>query len=333
MVLCIRLQYLKSTTPSKILEFLSGQCSAVSLLSLLDLVQEPTLRVLSVQLKYGPWRDAFVKCWARIAKGEEFRGLGEQGRARILVKALQSMCRQMHGCDDSVWNESLGKNISHVNGPLATLSRLGILKKVQQRRSRVRSVLKLGKMGTLRRLCSGVLEMASAKAKVLRWVKLASECHVDAPRTCQAWVAEHGKANAIFENHSLFADRSYMRNFVIRALLLAAMEAASVKKLSGSDGISAAAFAAAFPDQRSWISRMCTRPGITLADFLASIDYHGRPELLTMFLCLLLNPRMRLKPAWFTANHQKLCSTMVEQHRCLGVFRLPELCVQDALGH
>ena len=37
------------------------------------------------------------------------------------------MCIDMDGVDARLWSASLGKNISHANGPLATLNRLGIL--------------------------------------------------------------------------------------------------------------------------------------------------------------------------------------------------------------
>lgn len=315
------------------------------MVGMVGIVEEPTLRLICIQLKYGPWRDALVICWKRQAAGkQEFwrSGVGDghsADRARILVMALRDTCQQMQGRDDSVWVASLGRNISHVSGPLATMARLGIVKKMRQGSpQRMHAgVLKLGaSSGTFRRLCSGVVEMASAETKVLRWVRVASGCRaVEAPKTCQEWVAEHGKVDAIFAKHRIFPSKSYMRNFVIRGLLLAAMHAAGVRKLSGSKNISAGAFADAFPDQGSWIKRMCLRQRveISLADFAATIDYDGRVEHLTMYLCLLLNPRMRLAPAWFSANRRRLCSSMLQQHRSsLGVFRLPELCVQDCMS-
>ena len=133
----------------------------------------------------------------------------------------------------------------------------------------------------------------------------------------------------MFQKSHIFANKSYMRNFVIRGLLLAAMEAAGVRKLSGAGDISATAFAAAFPDQRSWIRRMCARPGVSLAQLVASLEYRGRVELLTMVTCLLLNPRMRFSPQWFADHRRILCRHMVQQHREHGVYRLPELCVKD----
>ena len=283
------------------------------------------MRCLSIQLKYSPWRDALVNCWSKVAKQQGFRCSDVQGRARILTETLRSMCVDMDGVDTTLWSDSLGRNISHANGPLATLHRLGILT-VQKRHLKSRR-LRVGQ-GTGRWLCSGVLAITKARAHVSRWVLLADACQVVAPSTCHGWVAEQARVNRIFQNCQMFADASYMRNFVIRGLLLAAMAAAGVPKLTGAAKIDVQSFAASFPDQRCWICRLSGgRPG-TLAEFAEGLGYDGRPELLTMFLCLLLTRSMQVNPAWLLARRARLSKAMLAQRDSRGLFKLPALCVQ-----
>ena len=151
-----------------------------------------------------------------------------------------------------------------------------------------------------------------------------------APHTCEGWVSEHARVNQIFQDHRTFSDKSYMRNFVIRGLMLAAMAAAGIPKLTGAAKINAHTFASSFPDQRCWIRTLSDDATCaTLAQFAAGLGYDGRPELLTMFLCLLLARSMRVNPAWLLARRSRLSKAMVSQHDRHGLFRLPALCVQD----
>ena len=285
------------------------------------------MRAIGIQLKYGPWRDALVRCWKQIAKQQGFRGSDVRSRAHILTEAMRRMCLDMDGVDTSIWSESLGRNISHANGPLATLIRMGILS-VKKKHLKSRQV-RVGQ-GSGRWLCSGVLALAKAQEKVAQWVRLADACQVKAPSTCRQWVAEHARINKIFNGHHVFVNKSYMRNFVVRGLLLAAMAAAGIPKLTGAAHISLEDFGRAFPDQRGWISKLAgRRPVKTLAEFVSDLGYDGRPEFLTMHLCLLLTPSMRVNPAWLLAHRRRLCQAMFAQHECHGIFRLPALCVQD----
>ena len=288
------------------------------------------MRPIGIQLKYGPWRDALLRNWKEVAQQMGFRRSDVEGRVQILTEALRAMCIDMDGVDASLWSASLGKNISHANGPLATLNRLGILtvkkKHVKSRRLRVGQ-------GTGRWLCSGVLAMKRVCSRVAPWVRLADSCQVTAPQTCQEWVSEYIRVNQIFQSHGLFANKSYMRSFVIRGLVLAAMAAAGIPKLTGAAKIQLQTFASAFPDQRGWINKLSgDAKSITLAEFLADIGYDGRPEFLTMFMCLLLTPSMRVNPAWLLAHRSRLCESMVSQHECHGIFKLPALCVQQYRG-
>ena len=292
------------------------------------ILQEPALRFLGVMMKYGPWRDATVNAWKKVAKQQGFRRSDVSSRTRILTEALRRTCMDMEGVNDLPWAESLGRNISHVNGPLATLNRLGIL---TTKKRHVHSRLVQVGCDEGRWLCVGVLATMQARAKVSRWVRLSDACQMTGPRTCKGWVSEFGRVNQIFQDHRMFKDQSYMRNFVIRGVMLAAMARAKVPRLTGAGDIDTMAFASVFPDQRGWL-RTLSREGVreTLSEFMAGLGYDGRPELLTCFLCLLLNKTSRVNPAWLLVHRTRLCSAMCSQHSSQGLFRLPALCVQDA---
>lgn len=280
--------------------------------------------MLSVQLKYGPWRDVFLAEWSARSEAfgvPVFRRTVQQ-RARLLLQALRAMCQRMDGYDDSVWLQSLGKNISHASGPLATLNRLKVVFPCSDHRS-----LHLGLKR--KRLCSGAQDTSRACLKLTAWVRLADECVVNAPKTCQDWITEHAKADRIFQKHNIFPPRSYMRNFVIRGLLLAAMESKGFRRLTGANDTLVRDFAVAFPDQSSWLMRLPHRPSHNLQAFFEEIGFDGRPELFSMFTCLLLTKGMWWAPEWYRKQASYLKAAMLEQARCSGVMRLPLLCVQD----
>ena len=295
------------------------------------------MRPLSVQLKYGPWRDRFIVRWRdRARKVVAFRRSGEVSkgvRAKLLLDALCDTCYDMDGVDDDDWVASLGKSISHASGPLATLHRLGILKKTGLKRGQA---LHLGKkQKQLRRVCSGVRERAAAKAKLLRWVELSQSLpETIAPRTCQNWVEEHARLDKLFQKQRLFPRKSYMRNFVIRGLLLAGMARAGIQKLRGIDELSVLEFAAAFPDQGCWFTKLGEYSNnesrtVNLGDFLRSLDYDGRPEFFSMFACVLLCKCMRVSPAWLALHARELTDAMLMQLGRRGFCRLPALCVRE----
>jgi hypothetical protein len=142
--------------------------------------QEPTLRLVGIHLKYGPWKDEFIKAFrcAGVCGG------GAQARASRLLAVLQETCRAMHNRVDeqTPWVENVGHSISFVSGPLAFLTCLGVLQRA------ARGDLLLGKPGTMRRVCNA-REQPHVVAELIAWVHLADALgEPPAPRTCQEWV-------------------------------------------------------------------------------------------------------------------------------------------------
>jgi len=299
--------------------------------------QEPALRFLSIQLKYGPWRDVFLEEWVKAlpktasvssSSGSGVPGVSTQARAKRIMVALVATCRRMQSVPDRVWVESLGRNISFASGPLATLSRLGVLKTCPADHTRR---LQLGQ--TPKRLCSGVSETKRVEAMLLRWVCLADACEVQPPETCEQWVTEHKRVGQLFDEHCIFKANSYMRNYTIRALLMAAMSKGGISRLSGTGNVGTTEFARAFPDQGGWMAKLPRRGhNSSLLEFMQDIGYDGPAEMFSMFLCLLLTARMRLHGEWYAKHRCALSKIMVEQYTRNGVYRLPLLCVMDVLA-
>ena len=288
---------------------------------------------MRIQLKYGPWRDVFKQQWikASCSSGSGDRSgsgvpVSQKVRAKRLLAALTATCQRMQSTSDALWEESLGRNISYVCGPLAWLTRVGILKTCPAGHKRR---LTLGKSSkTSKRLCSGVPERKKAESMLLRWVGLADAAEVQPPASCEQWVVEHERLGKVFNNHRIYKPNCYMRNYTIRALIMSATS----KRLSGAASVATARFARAFPDQGKWL-RILPRRGSngSLEEFMQDLGYDGAPEMLSMFLCLLLSPRMWQAQEWYAKHGRALTKAMVEQLTKKGVYRLPLVCVEDLL--
>ena len=286
---------------------------------------------MCIQLKYGPWRDVFVQQWVKVpcsSGSGDWSGSGvpvsQMVRAKRLFAALTATCQRMQSTSDDLWEESLGRNISYVCGPIAWLTRVGVLKTCLAGHKRR---LALGKTAS-KRLCSGVLERTKAESVLLRWVGLADAAEVQPPTSCEQWVVEHERLGKVFDDHRIYTPNSYMRNYSIRALLLSATR----KRLSGAASIATARFARAFPDQGKWLRSLPRRGSNgSLQEFMQDLDYDGAPEMLSMFLCLLLTARMWQAQEWYAKHGRALTQAMAEQFRKEGVYRLPLACVEDRI--
>ena len=121
---------------------------------------------------------------------------------------------------------------------------------------------------------------------------------------------------------------SYLTAYTARALLLAAMHREGVEKLGGLDKITVREFQVAFPDQRQWFTELATRPIVSVKEFLGDVGYTGRPEMWSMYSCLLLTRSMWINPDWYTFHAASLKQAMDSQRKH-DIMRVPALCVRD----
>ena len=109
-------------------------------LSLLLHIQEPTLRLIIIHLKYADWRRAFLIAW-RVASGcwdgvGMLREATVDDRAELVLQALEATCRAQHlegddkpSDESKAWADNLGHDIAYVSSPLSFLGRLGVVQK------------------------------------------------------------------------------------------------------------------------------------------------------------------------------------------------------------
>ena len=131
-----------------------------------------------------------------------------------------------------------------------------------------------------------------------------------------------------------FKKAKYLPAYTARAILLASMHRAVVGRLGGTGQISVEEFAAAFPDERQWFTRLCSSSDTTtttVKKFFSDLGYTGRPEFWSMFSCLLLTRSMWLSDAWLLHHCASLRKAMCSQHHH-RIMRLPALCVRDVLS-
>ena len=143
-----------------------------------------------------------------------------------------------------------------------------------------------------------------------------------------------GSLDAKFQEHGVFAPRSYMRNWLVRGILLAAMARDGVEQLTSPQDVTLPDFTKSNPDSSSWMKKLQVKGhGGSLKAFFETIGYQGAPELCSMHLCLLLTKAMRKEPKWFRTHCRALRARMSGSGQLkLGLMKLPALCVKEELA-
>ena len=149
------------------------------------------MRLFSILLKYGPWRNALLVAYENT---KAVRGrIDVQARAERILNALLSTCEAMNGVIPEAWIQHLGHNVTHCSGPVPTLTSLRVLRPAACGRSGVKK-LRFGKQLRFKRVCHGQRERGQALDRIAQYVKVADEIgDLEAPRTCQDWVESNEK--------------------------------------------------------------------------------------------------------------------------------------------
>ena len=106
------------------------------------------------------------------------------------------------------------------------------------------------------------------------------------------------------------------------------MHREGVEKLGGLDETTVLEFKVAFPDERQWFTDLATSLTMSVKEFLDDVGYTGRPEMWSMFSCLLLTRSMWINPDWYTYHAASLKKAMDSQCKH-DIMRVPALCVRD----
>ena len=119
----------------------------------------------------------------------------------------------------------------------------------------------------------------------------------------------------------------YTKLWFIRSMLIAS----GVQHLEvGSTTVEE--FCSAFPDAKRWMSIFPKKQSITKA--MAEVCYSGRPEIITMFLCVIGNKDMNFDLAWLQAQLPDIIAVRQAVEKERNMIPTPAFCclsVQQAV--
>lgn len=88
--------------------------------------QELALRLVSLQLKYAPWRDALLEVYKQhSSRCPGVRGCCRQ-RANFMLDLLLEVCLRMDGVTCDAWHRNVSHRLWFTSGPALYLTRLHI---------------------------------------------------------------------------------------------------------------------------------------------------------------------------------------------------------------
>ena len=255
---------------------------------------EPVLEFVSILSKYGPFKDSLYAAWRNDCKGKRWqsRVLRIIGKACVAFSNLS--CEQIEP-----WITHCGRNVSHHMGPLPLCRRLRVL--VSCSRTSKHALI-MGKDTRPVRLAMSFQEKAIACRKLESVRKfmcaIAESRRRGVVRTCSQWCQFTREALSAMKVHkppALTKGSGYTKLWFIRSLLIAS----GTQQLQVKD-TSVEQFCVAFPDARCWLSIFPKKQLMTKA--MAEVGYSGRPELFTMFLCMVGSKGMNFDLAWLQSH-------------------------------
>ena len=261
---------------------------------------EPGLEMLSIQLKYEPWRVALLSSWKQMRSAFPLAGsldvtsvndpvLHERATRvhALLVRTVQTVAKtKIPEC----WGSNCSRIVGRHSAPQMVLHHLGVLEKG------VSISFEHGCAPTWR-LAQSVAEVASSVTKLEKmiwgWRAVRGEIH-RAPHTCSEWCQFQRSAFSKLKTLKIAIPRlatgkesSYVRSWTFRTLMLMLMEHEGRKRLVVDAKISAWAFCTMCPDQQKHLQKLyfALRPA-SVADFLKKCGCRGiRPELFSCLAC------------------------------------------------
>ena len=156
------------------------KCSRLSL-------QEPTMRIISLLLKYGYWRDALRNAfYAVLEQWPGHRGVVSlRARAEFCLEVLRKLCVTMSGVVSKPWIDNVGYNIGFCSGPVPFLTKtVAVIKSTTQA-----NTLRFGLGYDWKELRTSAADTEKSLKKIERLVTIGDVvAKQPAPRTCQEWI-------------------------------------------------------------------------------------------------------------------------------------------------
>ena len=258
---------------------------------------EPALEVVSIQLKYEPWRQALLACWKEEGKPGgilDVAGLKDPDlRARalrlraVLTRTIQYMSKTQVA---EVWSSNCSRTVGRHSSPQMVLRHLGLLQKGGS------LAFDKGSEGSWR-LASSKQEVESSVKKLMKlilgWCTVRKVIR-QAPQTCTEWCKLQRSAFMAVKRLKMPIPRlpvrtkhKYVLGWTLRTLMLMLMEKRGLKAVKVDKEMTAWAFCTMCPDQQSYLKKMyfALRP-VSVSDFLSQCGCKGvRPELFSCFAC------------------------------------------------
>jgi hypothetical protein len=220
----------------------------------------------------------------------------------ILTLALQLL----DGADMGPWARHVGKGVSHHHGWLMWVQRLRLVTAAKPLRRNNPKPLKLGQMGRLFTLAPLDAAMSIRLEQLIRFGTCVRSVLLRPPRTFLCWrECIQALQTGMVESRLITrgqADKSGDK-WLCRSLCLFAMARAGIPQLEVLRATSSqklAPFLEAqrlvelsrwFPDSCNWCD--CFEGTVDVATFMTHLGYRGRPELLTMWLCIAGDAHMK----------------------------------------
>ena len=258
---------------------------------------EPALEMISIQLKYEPWRQALLACWREVGKpggALDVAGLKDpdlHARASRLHAVLTPTIRYMSKTQVvEVWSSNCSRTVGRHSSPQMVLHHLGLLQKGGS------LAFEQGSEGSWR-LASSKQEVESSVKKLMKLIL--GWCTVRkvirrAPKTCTEWCKLQRSAFMALKKLKVPIPRldvskghQYVLAWTLRTLMLMLMEKQGVKAARVDKKMTAWGFCSMCPDQQSYLKKMyfAIRPA-SVSDFLRQCGCEGmRPELFSCLVC------------------------------------------------
>ena len=127
--------------------------------------------------------------------------------------------------------------------------------------------------------------------------------------------------------------------WTVRGLLLMAMHREGVARLTGANHVTAEAFAMVCPDSKQWFQQLRgTASDMPLSKFFQDVGYDGRPEMFSMYACVLGHASLQVSMGWLVkqeADLKDICCCFRRSNRfdCTPAFAVMELLKHSTRQH
>ena len=287
-----------------------------------DFAAEPTIELLVAQGKYGPFRSSLLRMTKKSRSSSPSGPRSKVHRPKADSPKVQKMLRSkvmqpysadvanravaifnilcdtledLDGTDFSEWTNNCGRNVSYHSGFVPLCRRLHVLKSKSFRSGGLR--LSSAKWQYKLRDIS-----TSALTRVCRIIQLADALHAQVEntklRTCTDWCSAFDKCMNIASTEAVPSfGMGYTAKWTIRCMLLTRLSRHGRQLAPGRCTWSD--FCKAGPDQTGNLPKLAgyknwrrkerasgTRTTL-VKHILKEVDYHGAPELVSMYLCFL----------------------------------------------